>query len=246
MKKYFLILFLMIVSFLAGAVCMRLIDGARAGALAEDTASELDSASLVTIDLKDGQLPEGTYEAEQAADVQSAEKMPPSQIADVTLEGFQGIYVPEKETQDTNEMLSQMALPPQKAEPVVLATTSTAVNALPTARVPVEDSDDNSTLLVQLPVSVKIIKTQNEYKEFKRTARGKYPDVNFKKEMLVVLLSESNMPDNMLEIVKVTPSEGEIEVSYRVNIFGLDQKTNTHSVAATEKSNKNVVLKQVR
>jgi hypothetical protein len=244
-NSFFLTLFLMIASFLAGAICMRLWDGARlhTQAVAENPRG-VESASLLVMDLKEGKLPEGIYEAEQAENVRNESDMPPSQLADVKIEGFESVYVAEEK--QPADPLAQMPLPPQKADPVTIATTSTVVNVLPTARVPVNDEDESTITLIQLPVSVKTIKTQDEYKQFKRTARGQYPEVNFQKEMVIVLLSESNMPDNMLEIVKVTPLDDKLEVTYRVNVFGLDQKTNTHSVAVTEKSKKEIVLKQVR
>lgn len=225
---------------------MHLWDKARVVTPAAAPETEVESASLLTVDLKDGQLPEGIYEAEQAEQVQSEGEMPPSQLADIKIEGFESVYVPEEKQQAADPMVQAM-LPPQKAEPVALASTSTVVNVLPTARVVVADDEEESAVtLIQLPVSVQTIKTQDEYKKFKRTARGKYPDVNFQKEMVIVLLSASDMPDNMLEIVQVTPQDDKLEVTYRVNVFGLDQKTNTHSVAVTEKSKKEIVLKQVR
>ena len=69
--------------------------------------------------------------------------------------------------------------------------------------------------------------------------------MNFNKQMVVALESASDMPDKMFEIVRVNPTEEAVEVEYRVNIFGLEQKTTTHTTAVLNKTEKPVVLKQV-
>ena len=52
-------------------------------------------------------------------------------------------------------------------------------------------------------------------------------------------------PDKVFEIQDVVEQNGKMVVLYRVNIFGMDKKTNTHSVVRVAKRNLPVELKQV-
>ena len=76
-------------------------------------------------------------------------------------------------------------------------------------------------------------------------ARGKYPTADFSKDYVVVLESNSNLPDKVFEIQDVQEENGKMVIIYRVNIFGLDQKTNTHSAVRIEKRDLPIELKQV-
>lgn len=106
-------------------------------------------------------------------------------------------------------------------------------------------ADGTSITLIEAPVQVKRIKTLDDYKVFKRTALGSYPAADFAKEEVVVLESQSNLPDKVFEIVSVDPDGENLKLRYRVNVFGLDKKTNTHSVQKINKTPKNIVLEQV-
>ena len=63
--------------------------------------------------------------------------------------------------------------------------------------------------------------------------------------MVVVLESDSNLPDNVFELVSAENKEGDLVVSYRVNVFRLDKKTNSHTVLPVDKTQNKVQLKQV-
>ena len=90
-----------------------------------------------------------------------------------------------------------------------------------------------------------LIKNTNEYKAFKTKARGGYPEVDFGKQMLVVLESEGALPDKVFEIDSAEVQDGKLLVKYRVNVFGLDEKTNTHTVFSVAKTDLPVELKQI-
>jgi len=115
----------------------------------------------------------------------------------------------------------------------------------PTNLPALEDGEDTKISLIAAPVRYFIIRNTEEYKEFKRRARGSYPTVDFDKQMLVVLESDSNLPDNVFELVSAENKEGELVVSYRVNVFRLDKKINSHTVLPVDKTQDNVQLKQV-
>ena len=106
-------------------------------------------------------------------------------------------------------------------------------------------ADGTSITLIDAPVQIKRIKTLEGYKAFKRTALGSYPTADFAKEEVVVLESQSNLPDKVFEIVSIEPDGNDLKLRYRVNVFGLDKKTNTHSAQKISKTTKNIVLEQV-
>ena len=105
--------------------------------------------------------------------------------------------------------------------------------------------DTNRMSMISAPVSAKMISSLEEYRAFKRAARGNYPAVDFKKQQVLVLESASNWPDKVFEIVSVDDVDGKRVVSYRVNVFGLDKKINTHSAVAVNKKDLPLELKQV-
>ena len=108
-----------------------------------------------------------------------------------------------------------------------------------------EREDGGQIVMIVAPVRWFAIRSLDEYKEFKKRARGGYPPVNFNKEMLIVLESDSNFPDNIFEIVSADKQDGALIVSYRVNVLGLSKKINSHSVLAVEKTSLPIELKQV-
>lgn len=99
--------------------------------------------------------------------------------------------------------------------------------------------------MIAAPVKYLLIKSSDDYKAFKTRARGAYPEINFDKQMAVVLESDSNFPDNAFEIRSVSEEEGLLRVLYAVNVFGLDKKTNTHALAVVDKTSAEPELKQV-
>ena len=106
-------------------------------------------------------------------------------------------------------------------------------------------ADGTSITMIEAPVAVKRIQTLDDYKAFKREARGAYPQADFAKEEVLVLESQSNLPDKVFEIVSVQPEGEQLRVLYRVNVFGLDKKVNTHSAQKISKTSKPIVLEQV-
>ncbi len=106
-------------------------------------------------------------------------------------------------------------------------------------------ADGTSITLIEAPVQPKRIKTLEEYKAFKQIARGSYPTVDFSKEEVIVLESASNLPDKVFEIVDITPEGDTLKVRYRVNVFGLGNKINTHSAQKMAKTDNPVFLEQV-
>ena len=141
-------------------------------------------------------------------------------------------------------------VPPQQQEgapapalPLDLTGTETAL--LPGQDIESLPEQESRKTLLELPVKVSLIKTPQEYKEFKTRARGNYPEVNFSKQMLIVLESGSQFPDNAFEIRTAELKDGKVRVTYAVSLFDLDKKLNTHAVAAVDRSDAEVELEQV-
>lgn len=103
----------------------------------------------------------------------------------------------------------------------------------------------SSIVMIAAPVEPLLIKTSEEYKAFKRKARGSYPTADFSKEQVLVLESTSNLPDKVFEIQSVEDKDGKRIVNYRVSVFALDKKTNTHSAVIVKKGDLPLELKQV-
>ena len=171
-----------------------------------------------------------------------------------------------KETHEENTMKTSAELPSQLVrsdlpEDVVLGGETTLPIAQKPAGVVLSDgqntvvvnaqrpaqraADGTSITMIEAPVQVKRIQTLDQYKEFKRVARGSYPTADFAKEEVLVLESASNLPDKVFEIVEIVPEGENLKVRYRVNVFGLDQKTNTHSAQKMARTKANIVLEQV-
>ena len=193
---------------------------------------------VVLPDLREGELPQGMEELNQTQ-MRSAEEVP-SQLVPINLPNVKSVEKPSLPEEEDNAWMT-----PRPAAPVVLQQGRQTVVPLPSRPADSVDGEETNITMIEAPVKFKAIKTLEEYKAFKRTAKGKYPNVDFSRNMVLVLESDSNLPDNMFEIVDVQEQGDQLLLTYRVSIIGLHEKTNTHSVKWVKKSNKKVVLKQV-
>lgn len=199
--------------------------------------------SLLDADLKNATLAEGLQEAQPTQTAPQSGAGLPSQLSPINLEGVSEIYAykkPDPKNADVQPLEATSKLP---AEPVNLSNVEGKVPA---------DTDNakqakmpTNITMIEVPVKARVISTGEEYKEFKRVARGSYPAADFETEQVLVLESESNLPDKVFEIADVQIGEDNVVVLYRVNIFGLDEKINTHSAVKIGKTGLPVVLKQV-
>ena len=134
----------------------------------------------------------------------------------------------------------------QKASAVELDLTGHEVAAVQQEKLEnLPDMQESKITMIVAPVKYFLVKNTDEYKDFKTRARGSYPAVDFNKQMLVVLESDSNLPDNVFEIVSAQAQDGQLLVTYRVNVLGLSKKVNSHTVIPVNKTNAPVELKQV-
>ena len=230
---------LLILIFLSGMVCGGFIGGkyvmnhTSAPASPAVCAASAQPADLLLAQLEDAALPQDVTEAEnEQKRVHSASEIP-SQLVRTDLPD--GIVLGGKPENPTPEKPAGIEL--NDAQNTVVLQAQKPANRV---------ADNTSSItMIEAPVEIKRIQTLDGYKEFKHTARGSYPAADFSKEEVIVLESQSNLPDKAFEIVEIIPGEKEIKVLYRVNLFGLDKKTNTHSAQKISKSKLPAVLEQV-
>ena len=164
----------------------------------------------------------------------------PSQIVLTDLSEIAGV-APKESEENTSPEDSPKTPAPLDLQLTGSEVASVAPQTLPTGPM----AEDSQISLIAAPVTYFLIKNTDEYKAFKKRARGGYPEVDFNKQALIVLESDSNLPDNVFELVTSEEKDGVLEVTYRVNVFRLDKKINSHTVLPIAKTQKPVELKQV-
>ena len=229
-KKNLLSAGILIVVFLAGVASMRVWDVYRLSR-AEKAVPVLATDSLLTIDMKDASEPEGVIVVEKPDYVESDV---PSQLSKINVPGMETIIT-----------RSGRAVTPEGEEENPETVVDLTHTSTPSADEPAGPEPKSSISMINAPVAAKLIKTADEYKAFKRTARGSYPKADFSKQDVLVLESTSNLPDKVFEIESVREEDGKMLVTYRVSVFGLDKKTNTHSAVLILKRDLPIKLKQV-
>lgn len=235
MKKNIALIIAFLLVFLAGTVTMRVWDSYQASLPQEEVSASSQAGStdsLLIVDMEGATTPEGVVEVEQNPLIDDSSI--PSQLSKIKLEGISQIVSRSGTVVKGNE---------EDNTTVQLAGDGRAV--VPSGTAQQMPEGDSKISMIEAPAAVKLIKSSAEYKAFKRVARGSYPAANFKEDYIVVLESTSNLPDKVFEIQDVVLQDGKMVVLYRVNIFGLDGKTNTHSAVRIAKTDLPIELKQV-
>lgn len=191
-------------------------------------------ASVQVVDMKGASAAEGVVEVKEPEYVDSAAIS--SQLSKIKVEGMTGIVLRMTDPSEEERPVKTTSVTLPDGASVV----STGVQPAPAAA-----GEESKITMINAPVKARVIKSTADYKKFKQSARGEYPQVDFNKQMVVVLESDSNLPDKVFEIEDVQTKDGQLVVLYRVNIFGLDKKINTHSAKSVAKQNLPVKLKQV-
>lgn len=233
-KKNLILAGAFVLVFVAGVVSMRVWDASRA-ASALQGAEVPDSDSLLIVDMNEAAEPEGVVVVSVPEYVDDSAV--PSQLSKIKVQGLKQVISRSGGSIDAPQNDGD-------SSPVVLGNVDRTAVPSATAQ-PAPAPSDSKISMIEAPVQVRLIKTLGDYKAFKRTARGKYPSADFTKDYIVVLESTSNLPDKVFEIQDVLEENGKMRVIYRVNIFGLDQKTNTHSAVRIDKRDLPIELKQV-
>ena len=106
--------------------------------------------------------------------------------------------------------------------------------------------DDSHITMLQLPMKTLVIKNAEFYKKFLSENKGFYPKVDFSKEMIVIVLSDSKFSDNFFEIVKVDNTDNEIKVLYRVNLISANENKGQRNYKVIDNTNLPVNFIQVK
>ncbi len=231
MKKSKLV-FLWVLTFAAGLMCGGALTWQWASTRQAVAVCPAASVDLLLAQLEDTALPAGVQEISEDNTPKSSAELP-SQLVRADLPEdivIGGIATPKAE----EEKPSGIVLSDEQNTVVVQA-------KKPAQRV----ADATNITMIEAPVSLKRISSLDEYKAFKQVARGSYPVADFAKEEVLVLESQSNLPDKVFEIVSITPEGETLKLRYRVNVFGLDKKVNTHSAQKISKTKANIILEQV-
>ncbi|WP_428074191.1 hypothetical protein [Candidatus Avelusimicrobium luingense] len=197
-------------------------------------------ASVWVSDMKDASIaPDMTDADAPAAEVQRVTV--PSQLSKIDIQDVEEVLPKHgDETQAANDKNDD-----EPHSVVTLDESAQVTLQVPTKPAQQTTSADTKISMIEAPVKATLIKSLDDYRQFKRRARGNYPEVNFAKEQLLVLESESNLPDKVFDVTTVQEVDGKRVVSYRVSVFGLDKKINTHSVVIVDKKDLPLELKQV-
>lgn len=244
MTNFFRQLIVYALFFIAGAAAMQMwhLHQARQDKALLDTLTETDS--VFVRDMTNAAEPDGVSDTQ--APQMGAELTVPSQLSKIDVPDVQTVlprsgaeFVPN--AQEETEQTAALPVLDDSARVAVGTAIQTATAPAPAQPV----AADSKISMIEVPVEAVVIKSLDEYRDFKRRARGSYPEVDFEKQDVLVLESASNLPDKVFEIQTVADDGGKRIVTYRVSVFGLDKKTNTHSVAVADKSNLPIELKQV-
>lgn len=234
-KRSFLLAATFVLVFVAGLAVMRIWDSYRAGRAAVRP-HKVGAEPMVVVDLKGATAAEGITVVDTEPAVLD-DSVLPSQLAKIELSGVKEIITKSGARVESDKETAA------GTAPVVLGNEQFPVVSRGAAvKAPEAESKIS---MIEAPVEVRLIKNLAQYKEFKRTARGKYPTANFAEDDVLVLESTSNLPDKVFEIQDVVEKDGKILVTYRVNVFGLDKKINTHSAVRIAKRDLPIELKQV-
>ena len=234
MKQKAIFIGSLVLVFLAGLGVMRFWDAKH---LTKQMEAPVGLATLGDVpqwDLSQATEPEGVEATDAPGEAQLATA---SQLAPINMPEIQTVI---SRNGTEYETLSKGELP---KEPVAMG--DAKYNTYPTAEPVKAEEPPSSIVMIAAPVEPLLIKTTEEYKAFKRRARGSYPTADFNKQQVLVLESTSNLPDKVFEIQDIQEKDGKWLVTYRVSVFGLDKKTNTHTASLMPKRDLPLELKQV-
>jgi len=225
---------MLVVVFFAGAAAMRLWDVLQKNRRPVAEVQPVETESVLLLDLKNAQAPQDVSEVDSEGETK--EITVPSQLTKLELSGVEKII-----SRSGAEFAPQESTDNAGKEPINVGTDS--YPPAPTASA--ETAPASKISLIEAPVQPLLITSTEEYRTFKRRARGSYPEADFATQQVLVLESTSNLPDKVFEIDSVREEDGKLIVRYRVNVFGLDKKTNTHAAVVISKRDLPLELKQI-
>ena len=243
-KHKFLLFLSFLAVFLAGIATMRIVSFHQSE---KNKPQELPPPMFLTapstdIDLKNAQTAEGFSVVDPLAPQYVDDSELPSQMAKIQLKGVD--HVISRSGEKVEGEKEEEGKEKNTSEPIHLGDAGYVVPSVQ-AVASTAVASDTKISMIAAPAKALLIKNTEEYKQFKRKALGAYPKTDFSDEYLLTLESTTNLPDKVFEIQDVQEENGKMVVVYRVSVFGLDKKTNSHHVVRIAKKDLPIELKQV-
>ena len=121
---------------------------------------------------------------------------------------------------------------------------------LPPEDMPISYEEDPSIekeviSMIVAPAKYEVIKTLSDYEKIKDTLILEDDKIDFSKEMIIYVGSDSDLKDNYFQIKDIQNDGEQIIVTYSFNIIGANDREDKISAQKTLKSDLPVVLQQV-
>ena len=98
--------------------------------------------------------------------------------------------------------------------------------------------------IINAPVKFEVIKTAADYQKVKKSLFSDFGQIDFSKEMLILVESDGNLNDGFFQIKKIQNTGEQIIVFYSFNIIGANDRVGKISAEKIAKSDLPIVLQQ--
>lgn len=130
------------------------------------------------------------------------------------------------------DKMSSIQLDEKDFEKKIFISTTVMKQSVKGSKVPGlgEDEQASKLTMITAPVDYKLFKSDKTWKAFASSQKGNFPNIDFEKENVVILVSVSDFPSGIFKIVDTIKESKEIIIKYRVNplIMSSDHKPDTH------------------
>lgn len=104
----------------------------------------------------------------------------------------------------------------------------------------------NRITMISAPARFTVIENAAEYRKYQALNKGEYPKVDFGRERVVFVESDSSLSNGFFETADYEESEGKITVNYRVNIFGADKRDGRAPYIIIPADAQEIAIKQIK
>ena len=113
-----------------------------------------------------------------------------------------------------------------------------------------DEQGDSKITMIKAPVDYKLFKDSKTWGAFTSSHKGNFPDIDFSRENVVILVSLSDFPSGIFKITDVIKETKEIIIKYRVNplIMAVGNKPDIHkhyTASSISKADLPILLVQV-
>ncbi|WP_428065724.1 hypothetical protein [Candidatus Proelusimicrobium volucris] len=149
------------------------------------------------------------------------------------------------------DFFEQAAMPLKKTTKIILEDDSPVMNPEDIAAeqgVALADSTElpNRITMIRAPARFSLISSAADYKKYKAENKGEYPSVDFKKERIVFVESDSMLSNGFFQVADYEDTPDKIIVRYRVNIFGAEKRDGRAPYIIIPFGDKKVAIEQIK